>query len=503
MGDSMRRYYATLFAAVGLAILLAGASLSPALAAPGSVVIPGRSGGTWGKAIVIPGLGRLNTGGSVDISAVSCAAPGDCEAAGYYTVSDSNQQAFVVSQRNGIWNRAIDVPGLGSLNLGNSSVGKMAEVDSLSCAAPGDCSAGGQYTARNGLLEAFVVTERNGRWGRAIEVPGSARLAVTGFGDISAMSCPRPGDCTAGGEYGVAGPSEGASHALVVTERNGRWGRAIEVPGSARLDVLGQGNVESVSCAAPGDCSAGGVYLDGNDNYQAFVVTERHGRWDKAIEVPGSARLNVSGIAEIASVSCTGVGDCSAGGYYGDSASGQQAFVVTQSRGRWGRAIEVPGSARLNVGGDAQIESVSCIRVGDCSAGGYYAGRGSGSVQQAFVVTEHRGRWGRAIEVPGSARLNVGGDAEVDTVSCAAPGDCSAGGDYGSSANSQQAFVVTQRRGLWGRAIEVPGSAALNVGGTAEVESVSCAAPGHCSAGGYFSYGTAGLDSQGFVVTEG
>jgi hypothetical protein len=87
-------------------------------------------------------------------------------------------------------------------------------------------------------------------------------------------------------------------------------------------------------------------------------------------------------------------------------------------------------------------------------------------------------------------------------VSCAAPGDCSAGGDYGQSAKSEQAFVVTESDGRWGRAIEVPGSAALNVGGLAEVESVSCAAPGRCSAAGSYSYGKGGVDSEAFVVTE-
>jgi hypothetical protein len=441
----MRSRRAALLAAVGLATLLAGAGLSSAQAAPGSAVIPGGSGATWGKAIAIPGLGRLNTAGSADISAVSCPAPGDCEVAGYYTASDLSQQGFVVSQRHGIWSRAINVPGLVSLNAGNSHVGKSASVDSLSCAAPGNCSAGGQYTARNGLLEAFVVTERHGRWGRAIEVPGSARLAVTGFGDISAMSCTRPGDCTAGGGYGVAGPSEGAGQALVVTERHGRWGRAIEVPGSGRLDVLGQGDLESVSCSSPGNCSAGGSYLDGNDNYQAFVVTQRHARWGKAIEVPGSARLNAGGIAQVESVSCTGVGDCSAGGDY-TSALSQQAFVVTESHGRWGRAIEVPGSARLNRGGEAEIESMSCARVGDCSAGGDYAGSGS-DISEAFVVTESHGRWGRAIEVPGSAALNVGGSAEVESVSCAAPGRCSAAGSYsyGKGGVDSEGFVVTER----------------------------------------------------------
>jgi hypothetical protein len=482
-------------AAACLAILLAGASLSPALAAAGLAVIPGSSGGTWGKAMVIPGLGRLNTGGSADVGAVSCPAPGDCEAAGDYAVSDTNQQAFVVSQRNGRWNKAINVPGLASLNAGRS-----ASVDSLSCAAPGNCSAGGQYTARNGQFHAFVVTERNGRWGKAIEVPGSARLDVTGGGDIGAMSCARPGDCTAGGEYGVAGPSEGATEALVVTERDGRWGKAIEVPGSGRLNVLAQARVESVSCAAPGNCSAGGYYLDGNDNYQAFIVTERNGRWGKAIEVPGSAALNVGGIAGINAVSCAAPGDCSAGGDYGGSGASEQALVATERNGRWGKAIEVPGSAALNVGRDAEIESVSCAAPGDCSAGGYYDGSVPG--EQALVATERNGRWGKAIEVPGSAALNVGRDAEIESVSCAAPGDCSAGGYYGSSRTSVQALVATERNGRWGKAIEVPGSAALNVGRDAETESVSCAAPGHCSAGGIYSYGKAGLDSQGFVVTE-
>lgn len=87
-------------------------------------------------------------------------------------------------------------------------------------------------------------------------------------------------------------------------------------------------------------------------------------------------------------------------------------------------------------------------------------------------------------------------------MSCAAPGDCSAGGDYGSSASDEQAFVVSEHRGRWGKAIEVPGTADLNVSGMAEVESVWCAAPGHCSAAGFYSYSNSGLDTQGFVVTE-
>src|SRR5262249_16703043 len=40
--------------------------------------------------------------------------------------------------------------------------------------------------------------------------------------------------------------------------------------------------------------------------------------------------------------------------------------------------------------------------------------------------------------------------------------------------------------GVWGRAIAVPGLAALNTRRNADVLSVSCAAPGSCAAGGFY-----------------
>jgi hypothetical protein len=45
------------------------------------------------------------------------------------------------------------------------------------------------------------VTERNGRWERAVEVPGTAALNLGGHASVSAMSCPQPGRCAVGGSY--------------------------------------------------------------------------------------------------------------------------------------------------------------------------------------------------------------------------------------------------------------------------------------------------------------
>ena len=75
-----------------------------------------------------------------------------------------------------------------------------------------------------------------------------------------------------------------------------------------------------------------------------------------------------------------------------------QAFVADESGGTWGSAIEVPGTAALNAGGNAQAFSVSCPTAGNCAVGGYYTD--GSSLSQAFVATERTGRWGNAFKVP-------------------------------------------------------------------------------------------------------
>ena len=77
------------------------------------------------------------------------------------------------------------------------------------------------------------------------------------------------------------------------------WGRAVPVPGLADLGKSGSAQVLSVSCASPGSCAAGGYYGDGSDHQQGFVASQRHGRWGKAIEMPGLAALNKGGDADV------------------------------------------------------------------------------------------------------------------------------------------------------------------------------------------------------------
>src|SRR5215469_4437087 len=314
------------------------------------------------------------------------------------------------------WQRAIEVPGLGTLNSGD------AAVLSVSCASAGKCAAGGYYAGGAGRTQAFVAVERDGRWDEAARVPGLSALNAHGPAQVSQVSCPSAGSCAAGGFY-----TDGSFHreAFVAVERNGRWRRAVEVPGSGALNAGGFAQVSSVSCASAGNCAAGGFYRRGSGDLQAFVASERDGRWRRAVEVPGSGALNAGRNAAVTSVSCPAAGNCAAGGFYRDSSGRGQAFVASERNGRWGRAARVPGLRALSPDGFARVLSVSCGSAGNCVAGGLYS---EPAGVQAFVASERNGRWAKAIQVPGSGALNTGGDAALFSVSCASAGNCAAGG---------------------------------------------------------------------------
>lgn len=441
----------------------------------------GRAGGRAG--------GSSPPGNGVVLS-LSCPSVGDCTAGGYYTDGASRNQAFVAGERNGRWGDAVGLPGSAALNVGGN-----AKILSVSCPSEGNCAAGGYYTDRALHEQAFVASERNGRWGNAIGVPGAAARNPHAKAWVYSVSCPSAGNCAAGGYYT---DSSYDIQAFVDNERNGHWGTVLEVPGSAALNAGANGVVLSVSCPSTGNCAAGGEYADRSARFQALVATERNGRWGDAIKLPGTAALNAGGIASVNWMSCPSAGNCLAGGYYTDRAFHMQAMVATERNGRWASAIEVPGSAALNVGGNAEVYTASCPSAGNCAVGGYYTDRGRRL--QAFVATERSGRWGDAIEVPGSSALNAGGNSVVLSVSCPTATSCAAGGEYADRSARFQAFVVSERNGRWGHAIEVPGSAALNAGGNAQVFSVSCPTAGSCAAGGYYT--DLSSLSQALVATE-
>ncbi len=443
--------------------------------------------GTWRAAQKVPGASTLNAGGNALIQSISCASAGNCSAGGWYKDASGHQQVFVVSEVKGTWHTAIETPGTATLNKGG-----YAQVRSVSCASAGNCGAGGLYTDSSGHTQAFVVNQVNGTWHAAREVPGTATLNVHGDGEVNSVSCPSNGNCSAGGFYKDVSYN---LQAFVVSEVNGTWHTAREVPGTGTLNVHGDASVTSVSCASAGNCSAGGQYVGSGWGSLPFVASQVNGTWHSAREVPGLATLDHGG-ASLGSLSCGSAGNCSAGGSYHDAAGNQQVFVVNQVNGSWHTAIQVPGTGTLNTGGGSWIYEMSCGSAGNCTVVGSYFT----SYWHAFVASEVNGTWHNGFQVPGTGTLNTGHDAYATTVSCASAGNCAVGGTYTDSAGHMQAFVASQVNGAWRAAIEVPGTAALNTGGQATISSVSCPAAGICDAGGRYT-GSSG-HAQAFVAGE-
>src|SRR5262249_61327709 len=93
-------------------------------------------------------------------------------------------------------------------------------------------------------------------------------------------------------------------------------------------------------------------------------------------------------------------------------------------------------------GAVAMVVSLAGAAVGQRPDGAVYAD--ASDLQEAFVADESGGPWGAAQEVPGTAALNAGGLAATQAVSCAPAGGCSAGGGYTNANKNTQVFVASQ-----------------------------------------------------------
>ena len=327
----------------------------------------------------------------------------------------------------------------------------------------------------------------------AFDVPGLVALNTNGDAVVDHVSCPSTGNCSAAGYFEDVDDGYGS---YVVSQVDGVWGDALPIPGLAALNVEGNTEVAGLSCTSAGNCSAGGYYEDASFANQGFVVSQVDGVWGTAIPVPGLEALNTDGDAEVMALSCSAPGECVAVGDFDDLVAGDQAFVATQVEGVWGMATTVLGLSALNVGESAALDVVACASGGNCSAAGAYEDATFDS--HGFVVSMVDGVWGTAAQIPGLSALDTEGQATVSSISCSAAGDCSIGGYY-ADIDGSQGFVASQVDDVWGTAVAVPGLKSLNVDGSAGVESVSCSSPGYCSAGGY--YADAAGD-QGFVVSQ-
>jgi hypothetical protein len=275
-------------------------------------------------------------------------------------------------------------------------------------------------------------------------------------------------------------------------------GLAALAPSASAVPLNPAVQLTAMACPSSGNCGALGTYDDGLAESQALLVTETHGKWQRAVEArpPAGAALapfKASDGGGLVDISCPAAGDCLAVGRYTGSDNTDHLVLFVETRGRWARGIRAPlppNAARPAAAGSAVIDdlalaAVSCSSVGNCVAVGNY--QTDAEVWEGLILTETHGHWSAATEAPLPAGAPVAGQAAVLlAVTCRSAGACTAAGKYVDAAGHQQGLLISSSGGTW---TAVPGPAPpsdANVDPSIFPASLACADAGDCAAVGTY-----------------
>ena len=340
----------------------------------------------------------------------------------------------------------------------------------LSCATVGSCAAVGHYLASDHRTAPLLVTEKNGTWGTATAVPLPPD-ASTAFpppdgesfagGFLSFASCPAVGSCTTVGTY--TREPNGAAYPWRFDEVGGQWVAAttgLQLPAGAATGVDSRAGGASpflgfsgLSCPSAGNCTAVGGYVDDHSDFQGAIFAERDGVWSTGLRAPvpaGAGKYTdaMELLNPLNSVSCPTANDCAAvgsfvkGGNKGDSET-PRGLLLAEHHGAWkASALSLPRGA--DASGGVYLTSVSCPSRGNCVAVGYYAGHGK---THGLLVRERSGKWQRAVgaALPKGAAPASKSHTFLNSVSCAAPTACTAGGDYRDRTGKTEGLLLSLR----------------------------------------------------------
>jgi hypothetical protein len=400
-----------------------------------------------------------------------------------------------------------------------TQVNPSVQLQALSCASTGNCSAIGGYDDGLEDGQGLLVTEAGGRWRQAVEARPPSGAAIAPFklsdgGGLADLSCAAPGYCTAVGRYI---DTRRIDHGVMFTEAHGRWrpGVRLRLPANAispprhRSGVVDLLALAGVSCASPGNCVAVGNYETNAEVWNAMLVVERHGHWSRATESPLPSGAPIAGQnAALLTVTCDRTRQCSAAGAYVDPSGHQESLLVSGSGGgdRWSVAPTPPAPTDANSDPNIIPSSIACADSGECAAVGTYINPLQNSL--GWLLSEAGGQWGGgagAMLPADAAPAGTVGDQTVvlSSVACPQAGACTAVGWYFDNDENGQGLLITQNAGVWqpGAEVALPTNAVSGLEKqSAGLDWISCASLGNCLATGVYT--DIGYNSQGLLLPE-
>jgi hypothetical protein len=355
----------------------------------------------------------------------------------------------------------------------------------VACVAAESCTAGGAFGAAGRPLKPMVAAQAHGRWNRAIPLLLPTNAAEQPYAQVSGIACRNAGNCVAVGNYQYG--RSGNPQAFIATESHGAWARAFAPGLPANAATPASAQFEAIACTGNGSCEAVGSYQDSSGNGQTMVLARSpSGHWGPATEIASPPNAAANPDALMTGITCTASGACVAVGNYSVSASQFAPMGAVEVRGAWRRATEITVPRGAIPSTFTAITSISCSADSQCLGVGQYAA--SATQSRAMAVTESGGRFGRAVPI---TAVPQGGSQHSSTyllgVSCRPSGICLAVGGGRNSAGHSVAMYMTLSAGHWHAAfLPAPAGATAGRRQLSALFSVSCTGRARCSAVGYY-----------------
>jgi hypothetical protein len=461
--------------AVGMAAL---GGLFAVGSASGAAPTPGWSGT---QAPTVTGPDAPGGNPETNLVSTSCVSAAFCAADGSYQDSGSHERGLLEAMTNGSWS-AQEAPLPANADPANPN----AQFKDVSCATAGWCVASGYYFDPSGGIYTSFDTLSGGGWS-ATEAPVPADAAGGSSAEVvpTTVSCPAPGICTAVGEYHTA---SGHTAGLIETLSGGTWSEQV-APQPSGAAAMQQAALSALSCPSTSFCVAGGNYRTSNNGFQPDVLDEVNGSWtaqDAPLPSDSGTLTNLN--AGFSSISCPTAGTCEGVGDYRTASSGQAGLLERLSGGSW-VASEAPEPADAATGSsqNALFRQVSCTFDGGCVAVGDY-GLMAGDSNHALVDSIVNGV-ATAVSVPVPADVGATPTDSLNSVSCLDVNECAAVGTYNTASSPTSVGLIEQEtNGTWNSlAAALPPNAATGSTAASFLTAVSCTSRWACNAVGDYS----------------
>jgi hypothetical protein len=264
------------------------------------------NGSTWS---VVPSPDPAGSSNESRLNAVSCVSASDCTAVGYQ-MTTTGYSNLVESWNGSTWS-VVSAPNTGTYFYGDILTG-------VSCVSASDCTAVGYYSG-DSIDDVTLIEQWNGSSWSVVSSPNEGGSSQSNT--LNGVSCVSASDCTAVGTETNFAETSGST--LVESWNGSAW----SVVSSPNESGSTPSQLNGVSCVSASDCTAVGVStVDSAYQTSAETVVESwNGSTWSVVSSPNPA--GSSGINQLYGVSCPSASQCTAAGYFVNSAGNYQTLV--------------------------------------------------------------------------------------------------------------------------------------------------------------------------------